>query len=70
MSEPKPGTPAWHYANGVDLLTCIGSNKDNPRFDAVQAGVLAEAATAQALLGLLKLLIDLGPYALLRSSNG
>jgi hypothetical protein len=50
-------TPEEHYEHALDLITCIGANKDNPKFDTQQASVLAQTATAQALMGLLKLAI-------------
>jgi hypothetical protein len=53
MSEPKAAQQ--HYLNGVDLLTCIGQNKDSPDFTTQHAEALALSAIAQALLGLLKL---------------
>lgn len=42
-----------HYQRAEKLLLTIAENKDRVGFDAAQAGVLAQAAIAEALLGLL-----------------
>jgi hypothetical protein len=62
--------PEQHYESGMNLLKCIEDNASDLNFDTPQALVLATAANAQANLGLLKFLINIGPYAFLPSSGG
>ena len=45
--------PMRHYRRAERLLMTIAENKDTIGFDAAQAAVLANAAVAEALLGLL-----------------
>jgi hypothetical protein len=62
--------PEDHYKVGVNLLKYIEDNASEDDFDVANASVLAQSATAEALLGLLKFLINIGPYAFLPSSGG
>jgi hypothetical protein len=62
--------PEQHYESGMNLLKCIEDNASDINFDAPQALVLAQSAQAEAMLGLLKFLIGIGPYAFLPSSGG
>lgn len=58
--------PQDHYDHGVRLLDTIVEHKNDESFDVPQAAVLAQAAQAQFLGGLLKFLLDMDPYIFLR----
>jgi len=50
--------PQEHYSTGEHCMRLIQEHKDDPDFTPANASLLAECATAHALLGLLKFQIN------------
>jgi hypothetical protein len=50
--------PQEHYMVGEHCMQLIQDHKDDPEFGIPDASLLAQTATAQALLGLLKFMIN------------